>query len=129
MKSCRTPKEQEFYLKITRILTCVENSMRNKKKRGITLLVTVDRNTLNEIYHRQDGKCYYTGAEMKITSHLKADPLQISLDRIDSTRGYTPDNVVLCCLGFNLLKNAHSGEIALNAIKTFYEEAKKLGKI
>lgn len=53
----------------------------------------------------------------------------MSLDRIDSIRGYVTGNVVMCCLGMNWLRNTHSEDVLLKALKNFYEGAMIIGKI
>lgn len=41
----------------------------------------------------------------------------ITLDRIDSSKGYTPDNIIVCSWrANNLLKDATAAEMALLAI-------------
>ncbi len=47
--------------------------------------------------------CAYTGIDLTCKSH---QPNTVSLDRIDSTKGYTEDNVVLCCWTANMMKNS-----------------------
>ena len=84
---------------------------------------------LRELYSKQNGKCFYKDVTMKLENNLKKDPLLISVDRIDSTKGYMEGNVVLCCLGMNWLKNIHDEQITMNCLKTFYEGAKSIGKI
>lgn len=49
-------------------------------------------------------KCYYTGIVMtKQVSQAQA-PTDITIDRIDSTKGYVKGNVVACCHAVNRLK-------------------------
>lgn len=55
----------------------------------------------------QQGKCYWTGITLELTNGSK-DLRQVSLDRIDSSIGYTPGNVVLACLGVNLMRSTAS---------------------
>jgi hypothetical protein len=45
--------------------------------------------------------CHYTGMplQLDVNSYYTA-----SLDRLDSSKGYTADNVVLCCAFINLMK-------------------------
>lgn len=81
---------------------------------------------IRELYAKQDGKCYYTGIQMELMTNLKNDPRIMSCDRKDSKKGYTKDNVVLCCLGINHLKGRHSIEYMYENLKLFAEGAKKL---
>lgn len=66
---------------------------------------------------------------MKLSSDFKKDPLLMSVDRIDSNKGYVEGNVVLCCLGMNWLKNIHDEPTTMDCLKKFYEGAKTIGKI
>ena len=47
--------------------------------------------------------CFYTGEPInfKIGSMKKRNRNAISIDRIDSNKGYTLDNIVICSFGFN----------------------------
>ena len=56
---------------------------------------------LEELWEKQGGLCAYTGRPMSFNVN---DPSKMSLDRIDSTRGYTRENVVLCTTRVNLMK-------------------------
>lgn len=80
---------------------------------------TLRTKDIKELYNNQQGKCAYTGLKMKILSTTKLDPLIMSIDRIDPSKGYTKNNVCLCCLGMNYLKSAGS-------IKEMYETLAKL---
>lgn len=61
----------------------------------------LDREWIVDICKRQDGKCFYTGWEMAITEGAR----MVSVDRIDSSKGYTKDNCVLACVAANVAKN------------------------
>jgi hypothetical protein len=45
--------------------------------------------------------CYYSGVELSLKG---CEPNSISLDRLDSSKGYTKDNVVFCTVDINRMK-------------------------
>jgi hypothetical protein len=50
----------------------------------------------------QEGLCVYTGYQMD----LQANTLySVSVERIDSSKGYVPENTVLCCNAVNRMKS------------------------
>lgn len=57
---------------------------------------------LFELFENQGGKCFYTG---DILADYTNSRNTVSLDRIDSNKGYTKDNTVLSTRKMNLLKN------------------------
>jgi len=71
---------------------------------------TITIEDLKEIWNKQNGKCFYSGREMKYNfsrkelPKLSTHPEKVSIDRVDSDRGYTKDNIVLCCTLVNLMK-------------------------
>lgn len=89
---------------------------------------TTNADLLN-LYRQQGGKCFYTGLEMKLISETAKDLLLASCDRIDSTKGYVPGNVVLCCWGVNLLKGQHTPEHFFGSLKMLFDGAVSIGKI
>lgn len=82
-----------------------------------------------ELYHKQDGKCHYTGIPMKLHSNTLKDFLLMSVDKIDNTKGYVKDNIVLCCWGINLLKGEHSIDTLYKHLTLFYNSCIENGKI
>lgn len=74
-----------------------------KQKSGITCTIT--REFIIELWEKQEGRCYYSGLPL-VREMYKPD--SVSLDRIDTKRGYEPDNVALTCNAMNRAKNAHS---------------------
>lgn len=79
----------------------------------------IDLEFILHLWDKQEGKCYYTGVDMKYVA-LKKNPYQVSIDRIDSKKGYTKDNTVLCCQSINYMKNDYEVEefqSFLNSVK------------
>ncbi len=60
--------------------------------------------------------CFYTGEKLTLKSNCYNT---ISLDRIDSKKGYIKNNVVACCSVINLMKN----DLPIN---DFYKICKKI---
>jgi hypothetical protein len=56
----------------------------------------------------QDGKCFYTGLPLTDTRGSGRVWSNVSIDRVDSQEGYTPENCVLCCRAVNTMKNEYS---------------------
>ena len=52
---------------------------------------------LQEMYKKQEGKCYYSSLPM--SSKILSD-FQMSLERLDPSKGYTKENVALICSEF-----------------------------
>ena len=71
----------------------------NAKTRGINY--ELPRSWWDQQYKKQEGRCYYTN---KIMTHVGDERklTNISIDRVDSSKGYTPDNCVFCCLAVNV---------------------------
>lgn len=63
---------------------------------------------------QQEGRCHWTGIELSLTM---GNILSVSLDRLDCSRGYRRDNVVLCCKAANLARSDSSPE----EMRTFIE--------
>lgn len=87
--------------KLTNLIT---TSRYRCKKSGLEH--TIDTKYLNDLYVSQKGLCAISGKEMIIRGkNCAADsPYSISLDRIDSDKGYVHGNVWLVCTGINLMK-------------------------
>ena len=79
--------------------------------RGIKNDLTVE--DINEIYENQNGLCYWFKIPL-IPSDKKKHPQQPSLDRLDRNKGYTRENVVLCCYSANIGRNENDLEIWKN---------------
>jgi hypothetical protein len=77
---------------------------------------------LQWLWQKQGGLCYYTGLALAYNS-CNNNPYNASVDRLDSDRGYTPDNIVLCCKNINYMKNSLTVEDFMNFLAAVSESA------
>jgi len=75
---------------------------------------------INEIYDKQKGLCFWFNVPL-IPSEKSKHPQQPSIDRLDRNKGYTKENVVLCCYSANIGRNEND----LETWKKFLETLKK----
>jgi hypothetical protein len=83
-----------------------DTKARAKRK---NLQFDLDREFIESLFIKQDGRCYWLGIELKSTQS-KLTPNQPSIDRLDNSKGYTKDNVVLACAFANLGRSTVSQE-------------------
>lgn len=69
----------------------------------------IDKAFLTELWERQGGRCYWLNIELRLTIENRG-PERPSLDRLDPTRGYTRDNVVLSSQFANMGRSTLSAE-------------------
>ena len=109
----------------------LKNSKSHTKERGKIYTdkrdntYNIDFEFLVELYQKQKGLCNYSGLPLKFGSCLEHD-WTISLERIDSLKGYIKTNVCLICIEFNTCdksvcyKNNNSGNSGWNKEKFTY---------
>jgi hypothetical protein len=78
---------------------------KNLHKKNPIKTISVSESEALDVFNKQDGKCFYTKVKMKIEPD---SPESLSIDRLDSTIGYTKDNIVFCCGIVNKMKSAHT---------------------
>ena len=61
----------------------------------------IDALDIVELWYKQGGRCYYSGRPMT----LQPSPRGVSVDRLDSKRGYTRKNTVLAARQVNSMKS------------------------
>jgi hypothetical protein len=74
----------------------------DSKNRGVEHTLTISN--INELFQKQNGLCYWFNVPL-IPSNDSKHPQQPSLDRLDRSKGYTKDNVVLTCYSANIGRN------------------------
>ena len=64
------------------------------KKTGHPINITIE--DLKIQWKKQRGKCWWLGIPMSLEDlFVPRSPFAVSVDRVDSSGGYTPDNIVL----------------------------------
>ena len=92
-----------------------QNTLINDSKcRNLENTLTVD--DINEMFEKQNGLCYWFKIPL-IPSNKHKHPQQPSLDRLDTHKGYTKDNIVLCCYSANIGRNENDLDTWLEFIK------------
>lgn len=89
--------------------------LHDSKHRKIDHTLTI--NDINEMLEKQNGLCYWFKIPL-IPSNKHKHPQQPSLDRLDRDKGYTKDNVVLCCYSANIGRNENDLDTWLEFIKS-----------
>lgn len=91
----------------------------DSKHRKIENTLTVE--DVDELYNKQNGLCYWFNIPL-IPSNKSKHPQQPSLDRLDRNKGYTKDNVVLCCYSANIGRNETDKETWEEFVKLLFKQ-------
>jgi hypothetical protein len=87
-----------------RLLLLKTSSTRNAKARSIEFLL--DASDVQRIAEKANGRCMVSGIPFSNgRSRHRKDPWAPSIDRIENSLGYTPENCRLVCTAVNLAMN------------------------
>lgn len=94
---------------IQEIITTSKASSREREKKGREECGenTLTKEDIYDLLEEQGGRCYYSGRELVFEYN---NSNKISIDRIESEKGYTKDNVRLVCWVVNQAKSDSSHE-------------------
>ena len=94
------------------------------KKNGLDH--NIDLEYVRGLYNGQEGMCNLSGIRMTIIGERGSEDYwkSISLDRIDSSKGYVEGNVQLVCTGVNYMKKDMSDEMFISFCKKVSERFK-----
>ena len=93
-------KNKIIYSRIKQKLLGYDRQDKLKNKNDPDKLISLD--LLIEKLVISKLKCHYCKCNLNITSNIKRDKQQWTLDRIDNNIPHTKENVVICCLKCNL---------------------------
>lgn len=93
----------------------------NKRARLKNFTLDFSYEYLVELYETQNGVCSYTKEQLNLSAGHKNT---ISVDRIDSSKGYTKDNVVLTTWAVNNCKQDLSMQDFVNLCELVCKNAK-----
>lgn len=100
-----TPKRSDLEKHLAILINGCRSRLKHSKAksyRGIVL--DIDYKFLRDLYDKQKGRCAISGLKMTYDVGQGRNHYNISIDRIDSSRGYTKDNVQLVCAQVNMMK-------------------------
>lgn len=83
------------------------------RRKNLEFDITLDY--LMYLWNKQQGKCALSGIKMTTVLYDGRIPTNVSLDRIDTKKGYTMDNVQLVCMAVNQMKN----DLSINELYSF----------
>lgn len=98
--------------------------MSKGKRKYQSLEFDITKEYIKELYLKQDGKCAISNIPMTYISGSGKHATNISIDRIDSNKGYTKDNVQLVCSHVNMMKSDLSLEELYSFCKSIVENYK-----
>lgn len=107
-----------------KLINLITQSRYRAKLRGLNH--EFDVKFVRELYHKQNGICALSGKVMSIIGERGSDDYwhSVSIDRIDSSKGYLRDNVQLVCTGVNLMKKDMSDEMFIEFCRSVLEYKK-----
>ena len=107
-------KKESILQKERRVRLWQNTLIHDSKHRKIENTLTLE--DINEMMEKQNGLCFWFKIPL-IPSNHKKHPQQPSLDRLDRSKGYTKDNVVLSCYSANIGRNENDIETWLEFLK------------
>jgi hypothetical protein len=90
-------------------------------KKGLEFTIT--REEILERFFSQDGCCILSGVKFDLSHHGGFSPYTMSIDRIDSTKGYTQENIRLICTALNLAFNSFGEQILVDLFAKITNQA------
>lgn len=87
----------------------------------------IDTDFIIALYKQQNGKCARTGITLEpsnASGKIRWNPNTITIDRINSAKGYTKDNVQLVTLMYNNCKSNFTHKDVVNFCKQVIENEK-----
>ena len=100
--------KKAYINKSNKLKTSLEVYLNNKisglKRKCVlkNLPFNIEKGHLIELYHKQNGRCYYSDIEIKHNNILQYDSL--SIERLNPEEGYVMGNVVLVSFSLNSFK-------------------------
>jgi hypothetical protein len=81
----------------------------------------ISRKYVKGLFDTQNGLCYYSGIKMNIVKRdpdVMIDPLKMTLDLVDPSKGYVPGNIVWCVYCINAMKQKMTKESLVSICKS-----------
>lgn len=97
-------------------------SSARQRARDKHLDFNIDIDFIQSLWESQDGKCSLTGKQMTYRGNKNSQESfdSFSIDRIDSSKGYTKDNIQLIRWGVNSIKSNMEMNVFLGLVEDLY---------
>lgn len=105
----------------------LKGTRRRSKEKNMYTDLTLDY--LMYLWEKQKGKCALSGIDMTYEFYKGRVNTNVSVDRIDSTKGYTKDNVWLVTMAANQMKNDLSMDDFLTLCKNILYKHEELHNV
>ena len=119
-RECKDCQRKRYYAERQRLLNDDYAALRYKLQAALksarrrakeyNRYIDIDLEYLFYLWTAQNGKCALKGMQMPYKFSEGRVNSNLSIDRIDSTKGYSKDNVQLVCMAANQMKNDLSME-------------------
>ena len=100
----------------------VKNFMKTLLSKKIKDRQNINIEDLNDLWTSQNGKCAISGVSMTAIAGQGIIDTNISIDRIDSSKGYTKDNIQLVCRMVNHMKSNRDQKVLFDWCKAIVEK-------
>ncbi len=130
-KKCRKHDSAKCYSKLDNyVKLLLKNTKHNITKKARQIEFNITHNDVIELYEKQNRCCALSGIKMKHEYKVTTDKKQhivskynISIDRINSKKGYTLDNIQLVCAIINRMKYKFSCQKFIDFCTSVYEQS------
>jgi len=109
-------KRQKRHKKNRSITQIFKNLLRDKQNDKRNLEISIKLYHIIDLWNQYNGHCALSGIRMSLKPH---DLHKISIDRIDSNKGYLPNNIQLICQFLNFAKHNLPNEEMKKLIKDY----------
>ena len=135
-KLCDKIKKEKYYSTeegfMKKLFLSINDRKNAKTRRSMCYPVDFTKEEFLELWQEYKKKygmfCFYTGVPLnfiKSSDFIRGN--QVSVDRIDNSKGYSKDNIIFCSSKANLLKGSVSIDMC-HKILALYEERQGLTK-
>lgn len=107
----------DIFYRLSRIIGAAKS---RASKKG--MIFDISAEFAHVLIHAQQFRCAVTGVEFRLIADVDyhKNPFAPSLDRKDSNKGYTIENVQLVCTWYNMFKNEWSDKDVRSLVFTAY---------
>lgn len=113
----RTYKSKKEYHYPTKLYSQCRANHRERTKKGRKLEFTVTPKDIENLLIKQNNKCYWTSLPFDMDiNNTKWKPYAPSVDRLDNSKGYTPDNICITLWAVNRMRGNLSVEEFTNLL-------------